>query len=626
MAARKPKSKTLDRRTAESKLKSRWREGWTPAPDITVSQWADKHRMLPPESTATPGRWRNEKTPFLTQIMDDYNDTRVKRIVLMFSAQMAKTEGLINMAGYAVHYHPGPMLMLQPTGDMAKAFVKDRLNPTFRDTEPLRERIREGSDGEDETIQHKKFTGGHLTIIGANSPSQLASRPIRDVFADEIDRWPLSVGKNGQVEGDPFLLVEKRQTTFWNRKTVITSTPTVKGLSRIEALFEGGDMNRRYVPCPHCGALQTLKWANVKWPEDKPELAYYECEHCAEVIRDSHRFRMLQSAVWIPDHPERGMRVRSYHINELYSPWRGFAAIAMDFLEAKRGGPDTLRVFVNTVLGETWDHAAGVSIDPDALQNRAEAYAAVLPRGIAYLTAAVDVQHDRLEMQIMGHGANDERWFIAPPNAEGNPHAPIVIWGAPIVDSTWRLLDKWLFASYPHECGKLLRISLALVDSSDGTTQDHVLRYTKARAAQRVFACKGLSKEAPITSRPTESNNFNAKVFNIGTWMAKDKIADCLRKVVEPGPGYMHFPIGLEAEFYKQLTAEKAIIKMRQGIKTRVWTKTRERNEVLDLTVYNIAAAGILDIKDVPAMLAAIERDAPQVRRKRRTLSKGVVE
>lgn len=622
--ARPTKSKTLDRRTSQQRIATKWRTAWTPPPDMTVSQWADQFRMLPPESSAEPGRWRTEKTPYLQQIMDDYNDTRVKRIVLMFSAQMAKTEALMNMAGYAIHFRPGPMLMLQPTGDMAKAFVKDRLSPTIRDTEPLRDRVRDAGGEEEETLQHKKFSGGHLTIIGANSPSQLASRPIRDVFADEIDRWPLSVGKSGQVEGDPFLLVEKRQTTFWNRKTVITSTPTVKGLSRIEALFEGGDMNRRYVPCPHCGAMQTLKWSGVKWPEDHPELAYYECEHCLGVIRDSHRHRMLQHAQWIPDRPERGMRVRSYHINELYSPWRGFAAIAMDFLEAKRGGPDTLRVFVNTVLGESWDHHTGEAIDPDALQNRAEPYAAIVPRGVAYLTAAVDVQHDRLEMLIMGHGANDERWMIAPPNSEGSPHAPIVIWGSPVVDSTWRLLDKWLFSTYPHECGKQVRISLALVDSSDGTTQEHVLRYTKARAAQRVFACKGLSKEAPLSSRPTDANNMNAKVFPIGTWAAKDRIADSLRKVKEPGPGYIHFPLGLEGEFYKQLTSEKAILKIRQGIKTRVWTKVRDRNEVLDLTVYNFAASAILDIKDVPSMLAAIEREAPIVRKKRRTLSKGV--
>jgi phage terminase large subunit GpA-like protein len=556
--------------------------------------------------------------------MDDYNDYRVKRIVLMFSAQMAKTELLLNMIGFAIHHHWGPLMMIQPTGDMAQAFVKDRLSPTIRDTEPLRIRVRDTKKKTEETLQHKKFPGGHLTIIGSNSSSQLASRPIRDVFADEIDRWPRSVGKNGQVEGDPFSLVEKRQTTFWSRKTVVTSTPTVKGLSRIESLFEDGNMNRMHVPCPHCGALQTLKWANVKWPEDRPELAHYECEHCAGVILDSHRQEMLQAGQWVPEHPERGVRISTYAINELYSPWRGFPAIAMDFLEAKRGGPDTLRVFVNTVLGETWDHHVGEVIDPDAIEHRAEAYAAVVPRGVAYLTAGVDVQHDRLELLIVGHGANDERWVIAPPNSEGAPHAPIVVWGSPAVDSTWKLLDKWLFSSYPHECGKQLKISLALVDSSDGATQEHVLRYTKARGAQRVFACKGLSREAPLASRPTESNSAGAKVFPVGTWLAKDRLFECLRKVVEPGPGYIHFPLGLPPEFFKQLTSEKAVVKMRQGVKIRVWTKTRDRNEVLDLMVYNLAASSVLDIKDVPAMISAIDRDAPIVRRRRKVLSKGV--
>lgn len=625
MAARK--TKAVDRTPASTRIHRRWRDAWRPPPDLTVSQWADRYRMLPPESSAEPGRWRNAKTPYLRQIMDDYNDPRVKRIVLMFSAQMAKTEALMNMMGFGIHYRPGPMLVLQPTTDMAKAFVKDRLSPTIRDTEPLRHRVRDNGKGndEEETIQHKKFVGGHLTTIGANSPSQLASRPIRDVFADEIDRWPLTVGKSGKVEGDPFKLVEKRQTTFWNRKTVITSTPTVKGISRIEMLFEQGDMNRYHVPCPHCGALQVLKWAQVKWPDGKPELAYYECEHCGDIIRDSHRAMMLRAGQWIPDHPERGVRIRSYHINELSSPWRGFGAIAMDFIEAKHGGPETLRVFVNTVLGESWDHTMTEGTDPTGLQARAEPYAAVVPLNAAFLTAAVDVQHDRLELQIMGHGVGKERWFIAPPNSEGDPHAPVVIHGSPKLESTWKLLDRWLFATYPHECGKAMRISLTLVDSSDGTTQEEVLRYTKPREKYRVFACKGLSKEAPLVTKASTSNVVGAKVFPIGTWTAKDHIMDSLNKVKEPGPGFFHFPLGLDSEFYEQLTSEKAIIKIRQGVKARVWTKRRERNEVLDLTVYNIAAAAVLDIKDVGEMHAAILRDAPLTARKRvRQVSKGV--
>lgn len=626
--SRTKKTKKVDRTPAHRRLAVKWKQAWTPPPDLSVSQWADRYRMLPPESSAEHGRWRTDKTPYLRQIMDDYNDPRVKRIILMFSAQMAKTEALLNMLGFGIHYRPGPILVLQPTTEMAKAFVKDRLSPTIRDTEPLRQRVRESTTSKkdaEETVQHKKFPGGHITTIGANSPSQLASRPIRDVLADEIDRWPLTVGKSGKVEGDPFLLVEKRQTTFWNRKTVVTSTPTVRGISRIEALWEQGDMNRYHVPCPHCGALQVLKWANVRWPEGKPELAYYECEHCGETIRDSHKFQMIRAGQWIPDHPERGHRIRSYHINELSSPWRGFGAIALDFLEAKRGGPETLRVFVNTVLGESWDHSMTETTDPDTIEGRAEPYAAVVPMGVAFLTAAVDVQHDRLELQIMGHGANKERWYLAPPNSEGTPHAPVVVYGSPKVASTWTLLDRWLFSTYPHECGKPMRISVTLVDSSDGTTQEEVLRYTKPREKHRVFACKGLSKEAPLVTRPSTSNVVGAKVFPVGTWTAKDQIFDSLNTVKEPGPGYFHFPLGLEKEFYKQLTAEKAIIKIRQGVKTRVWTPTRERNEVLDLTVYNLAGAAILDIKDVGELLASIQRGAPMTRKRSRVASAGVM-
>jgi phage terminase large subunit GpA-like protein len=544
----------------------------------------------------------------MRDILDAYNDDEVRRITMMFSSQMSKTEALLNMACFAMDKRPGPMMIMQPTTDMAKAFVKDRLDPTIRDTERIRDKIRTAKDtGNDGTLLRKVFPGGQLTMIGGNSPAQLASRPIRDLFVDEIDRMALSVGKMGQAEGDPFSLAEKRQTTFWNSKTVVCSTPGVKGISRIEDLYNESTMERYWVPCPHCGSVQVLVFANVHWPEGRPELAWYECAHCSERILDRHKSVMLACGTWIAEHPER-TKYRGFHINELYSPWRGFGDIATAFIAAKHSGRETLRVFFNTVLGESWDNMGGEQLDATGIRAREESYDAEVPMDAIILTAAVDVQADRLELLFMGHGLENEKWIIPTENAEGKMISPAVIWGPPNRESTWRMLDAHLFRQFKHESGRKLRVSLVLVDASDGNVSDFVYRYTKARAINRVFACSGSSNpSAPLSAKPTDGNQYRAKLFKLGVNNAKDMIADSLREITGPGPGYFHFPEGLDEEFYRQLTGEKAIIKYKMGLKYRIWTKTRERNEVLDLTVYNFCAFTILDVKDLRQMLAAMK-------------------
>jgi len=631
------KAKTIDPR-----LRVTLRKAWEPPPNYTVSEWSDRFREIPAEASAEPGKWRTDKVPYLREIMDAYNDPSVNMIVMQFSAQSAKTEAIMNCMGYSVHMRPGPMMVIQPTKDMAKAFMKDRFEPTCRDTLVLRDRMgrkakrkrrRDGDvvGSDNDSIYHKRFPGGQLTVIGANSPSQLASRPIRDIFADEIDRWPLSVGKSGQSEGDPFSLAQKRQTTFWNRKTVVVSTPTVKGISRIEALFELGDMRRYWVPCVHCGAMQTLKWSGVEWPKDQPEFAKYRCEACDVLMDDRDIKRAVKVGTWIADAPEKSKgKIRSYHLNAIYSPWVSLAELALEFITAKHGGQDTLRTFINTALAETFDATSSESVDFNILRAREEKYPAIVPKGVLFLTAAVDVQQDRLELQIMGHGMEHQKWVIGLPNPEGGEHllAPIVLWGSPTHDTTWAQLDKWLQRPYPHESGRNMPISLSLVDSGDGNTQQFVLRYTKARQGHRIFACRGSSTpSSPLVGRkPVETGNTNAKVFVIGSDTAKDMIFNSLTKTPTPGPGYIHFPQSLTEEFYRQLTGEQAIIKIRQGVKYRKWAKSRERNEVLDLAVYNFGAGALVDIQDPQAVMDAINRGTgiPGQATKPRMLSRGI--
>ena len=236
-----------------------------PPPDLKLSEWADEYRRLSSEASAEPGRWRTSKAPYQREIMDAITDMTVKKVVVMSAAQVGKTDAMIlNPIGYYIHYEPSPIMVLQPTIQMAEAFSKDRLSPMIRDTPVIAERINDKSRTSGNTILQKIFPGGHVTMVGANSPSSLASRPIRILLADEIDRYPATAGS----EGDPLFLAAKRLTTFWNRKEVDVSTPTIKGLSRIEVEYQNSSRGEWNAPCPCCGELQPLKWANVVFDKD----------------------------------------------------------------------------------------------------------------------------------------------------------------------------------------------------------------------------------------------------------------------------------------------------------------------------------------------------------------------
>lgn len=588
------------------------RAAWKPPANMTVSEWSDAYRMLPPEASSQPGKWRTSKVPWMREIMDAYKDDRIDRIVMKFSAQMAKTEGILNMIGYTMDMAPEPMLLMLPTGGLAKTWIKDRLDPTIRDTLPLREKVRNQekdkfAGNSKETLVHKNFPGGHFTAIGGNSTAETSMRPVGKIFVDEIDRIPLSIGKNGQVEGDPFLLVEKRGNTFWNRKSVVAATPTVLGISRVDELWLESTMERFFLPCPHCGALQVLEFKNLTWPENKPQDAKYQCAHCPEMIEDRHKTEMMESGVWLAEHPER-ITCRGFHMNEMYSPWRSFGQIAQAFISAKRGGLEKLRVFVNTVLGECWDEKREKTVDVEGIQDRGENYGAEVPMEACVITAGVDVQPDRLEVLFMAHGVGQERWVLALPDDQGRPIAPVQLWGAPQQPDVWRELDKLLQRQWTHASGRKLPLSCALVDSGDGNTSTFVYKYTKARQKYRVFSSKGSSNPtAPLSTTPTQSNEHRATLYSIGTNAAKSILDDSIRMVPIPGPSYTHFPAGLSEEFYRQLRAEKATIKYRSGVKYVVWEKVRERNEVLDCAVLNIAAFSILDVKDIATMLAELK-------------------
>ena len=549
-----------------------------PPPDLRISQWADEFRRLSPESSAEPGSWDTARAEYQRGIMDAFNDPTVREVVVMSSAQIGKTEMVNNLVGFHVAQDPSPILVVQPTLDMAQTWSKDRLAPMLRDTPALQNLVKDPrSRDSGNTTLHKVFPGGHITACGANSPSSLASRPIRVVLCDEVDRYPVSAG----TEGDPVSLAKKRAATFWNRKILLVSTPTNKGASRIEMSYEESDQRKYYVPCQHCGHKQIMAWSNVKWDEDKPETARYICDDCGAEWDEPQRLRSIKQGEWIASAEFNG--IAGFHISALYSPWTTLADGVREFLEAKKQ-PATLKVWVNTYLGETWEEQ-GDQVDGYDLEQRAEDWGDAVPADGLILTAGVDVQDDRLEAEIVAWGKDEESWSIAYKTIHGDPSGPIV----------WRDLDEFLYQVFEHEYGEDMHVRATCIDSGGHHTQS-VYKYVSTREGRRIFAIKGVGGEGkPMVGKPSKNNIGKIKLFPVGVDTIKYELFSRF-KITEPGPGYCHFPEGRDPEYYKQLTAEKIATKYHKGFARREFVKIRTRNEALDVRVYAKAALALLNV------------------------------
>lgn len=562
---------------------------WAPPPTLTVSQWADLYRRLSPEASAEPGQWRTDRAPYLRGVMDAVSDPSVETVVVMSSAQVGKTEVISNVIGYHVHQDPSPILAVMPTLELAEAYSKDRLAPMVRDTAALAALIADArSRDSGNTLLHKRFPGGHITLAGSNSPASLASRPVRLVLCDEVDRFPVSAG----TEGDPVNLARKRATTFWNRKFILTSTPTIKGASRIEAAFEASDQRRYHVPCPHCEALQPLAWKQLRWPQDNPGAARYVCVECGAEIDHARKLWMLERGDWVAEAPFRG--TAGFHLSELYSPWRSWGQMAQDFLDAKRL-PETLKTWINTALGEPWEED-GEAVDDTGLLARREAYTLEEPPpGLRVVVAGVDVQADRLETTFVG-AAGEELWVLG----------HLVLWGSPTEALVWRDLDAALSARYgPYA------VAGAAIDSG-GHHTSQVYAFARQRLARRVYAVKGVAGMGrPLASRGSKVGREQARLFMVGVDTAKELLMGRL-KVAEPGPGYIHFAGDLDEEWFAQLAAEKAVRRSVKGQLRIEWVKQRPRNEALDCVVYALAALHIVAPRGVPKAAPAPAPAAPE--------------
>jgi len=508
--------------------------------------------------------------------MDAVSDPAVREVWVMKSAQVGATEIINNVLGFHIHQDPAPILLVQPTLEMAEAWSKDRLAPMLRDSPALRDKIADPKARDSgNTLLHKKFAGGHLTVAGANSPAGLASRPIRVVLFDEVDRYPASAG----TEGDPVSLGRKRTTTFWNRKVVAVSTPTIKGVSRIEAGFDGSDQRFYEVPCPHCGTFQRLVWERVQWESGQPETANYVCGHCATPIAEAKKAVMLQAGRWVATKPFSG--IAGFHISELYSPWSTWAEMARAFLEAKRL-PETLQTWINTALGETWEDS-GDAVKAEGLLARREPYTdAALPAGVLLLTRGTDVQDDRLESTLWGWGKEGEAWRIRHDVLRGDPGQA----------SLWSEHDELLRRRYQTEDGRELVIEACAVDSGGHHTET-VYTYCAHRKRFRVYAIKGMAGPRPAWPRKaSRGGKLRLDLWTIGVDTIKDVVCGRLRKVEQPGPGYLHFDATTDEVCAEQLASETQVYVTVKGRKVRAWRPRRAgiRNEQLDCLVYAYAA------------------------------------
>jgi len=561
-----------------------WFSTYEPPERLTVSEWADRYRYLSPESSSQPGRYITAKTPYAREWMDVAKASDVTSVALMVASQLGKTEILNNVVGYHVDIDPSTVLVVQPTVELAEAWSKERFAPMVRDTPRLYALVSESKSRDvNNTILRKVYPGGNIVVTGANAPSGLASRPRRVVLLDEVDRFPASAG----TEGDPCTLAIKRTENYHDPVIYMTSTPTVKNASRIEAEYEASDKRRWYCPCPKCGHYQTLKWANVRYEAPDGIDAHMVCEGCNEKLEDADRISMVRKGEWRAEAP--GCLRRGYHLNGLASLFRhkrGYKnrlhQMVADHLAAKRLGVETLKAWVNTFLAETWEEG-GESMSHEFLMDRREDWGDELPAPVRILTCGVDIQGDRIEAEVVGWGEGEESWSLDHFVLIGDFNRP----------ELQQELENYLSKKWVHPVGIELGISCTFIDSGHKTKA--VYAFTKKLESRRVYAIKGVGGVGlPVVGRPGKRGVERALLFPIGVDTVKEVIYSRL-KIGTKGNGFMHFPSDRSEDWFRQLVVEKRVTRYKNGVPyVKFENISRARNEALDMRVYATAALALL--------------------------------
>jgi phage terminase large subunit GpA-like protein len=577
---------------------SAFKSGIRPAEVLEVWNHADRYRVLEQSSSPEPGLWRTSRTPYLREpmaMMSDHSDA--KKVVLMFPTQVGKSEVLLNTLHYIMDWSPAPVMVVQPTIETAQRFSKRRISSMIGASKALKDKVVEKAKSGSNTILLKEFPGGFLIISGANSAASLASDPVKFLLCDEVDRWPQYL----DGEGDPLSIAFKRTQAFSSSKVLIISTPTVAGQSVIEEQYHKGDQRKYHVPCPHCGWKQELLFDNLVWdktPEGRhlPDTVQYACEDCGATFAESEKTWFLDEAngaEWIGTSAEADPYVYSYHLSALYAPLgfdKTWPSIVREYLEAQKV-PAKMQVFANTMLAIPYA-GGGDQLDWEKLYLRREGYdQGVVPRGGIILTAAVDVQQDRLEVEVKAWGRKQENWSIW--------YRSIV--GDPALDATWRDVDDLLGREFEFEAGGRGRIRMMLVDA--GYQAQHVYRFVNRHPSSKVMALRGRDnlQMAVATPKKIDYKRDGVVIFrgvtiqNVGVNVIKDEIFSWLG---QPTPteheelprGWSHFP-EYSQEYFKGLCSEQLVYETVRGRLNYKYVKMYDRNEPLDLMVYNRAAS-----------------------------------
>jgi len=514
--------------------------------------------------------------PFQREVFDSMTDPRYHKVVIQACAQLLKTQALLCYINYLVRCNPCPILCVQPTLGMAEAFSKERIDTSFRDN-GIFETMRSWKRNErkfSRNVKHKSVPGGSVSIASAGSARELASRPIRVLLLDEVDRYAI-IG-----EGDPIEIAQKRTTTFFDRKTVICSSPGDEALSKINHEYLQSDQRLFHVPCNHCGQEQVLLWENVKW-DSEPSKAYYVCRQCGAKWDDGQKNANVQRGRWIAARQERN--IAGFKINALYSPWQTIGELAEEFISAQTD-IDRLRVFMNTRLAECWKDATE-DVRSIVWANRLEEYNTTdaIPNNILLITMGVDCQGDRIEGEIVGWGIGDESWSLKYLKINGSPGTSIL----------WEELAQYLDKRWTREDGVEMRINAMFIDNGYYQFAPEVLAFAYKHQHKNVRAIIGVSgfQKEIFNPTPARSKHRGLKFYRIGVDNAKSRLYRHFA-IKEPGPGYCHFPLDRSDEYFEQLTAEQLVTRQKMGRTVKEW-RVRDgvkHNEALDCRVYAMAA------------------------------------
>jgi phage terminase large subunit GpA-like protein len=550
-----------------------------PPSDETVSEWADHYRVIVGKGASEPGPWHTDRAPYQKEIMDSYTQRGVRDIVVMSSAQMGKTDMIMNMMGRMMHLNPGPTLLVMPDEDAIEKFSKERLTPTIEET-PVLNSLNFGGKGS--TILYKEFNGGFISMTGAQSPSGLKSRPVANLFMDEVDGYPPSAG----VEGDPVSLARKRTQNFAFAKRVFTSTPTLKATSRIYREFLRGTQEEWEPTCKHCGQHSKVVFDDICF--DKQEAgetngvkeyevlsARWQCPKCKGFMDEWEVKRA--HAEWVAYNPKALKRgIRSFHLNAFLSPWSDWKDECKKFLDAK-DDPEMLKTFYNLELGIPFEFKDSTAI-PEMLYMRREHYRAEVPNGVLVITIGIDTQGNRLEYEVKGWGRNEESWGLEYGVLPGRADEPEV----------WEMVDDLLDRQWHLENGRTMKAAVAFMDAG-GSYWDDVVEQCYRRRHKHLYSIKGANKDTGPLVRHTKGTGQEQNRFELNVFVGKRAVLHNAG-IMEPGPRYMHFPDdeekGYDEHYFRGLISEQVKLVKKNGGYVEKWVKTYTRNEALDVNNY----------------------------------------